>query len=244
MVELSVVVPSRRTDEGLPVLDALARDPFTDYETIVRSDAGVTTARNEGIGRASSRKIVFLDDDSEPRPGYLSRVAALLEDEAAVVGRTVHPRDDVFDRLAGHYDYGDEGRYVTRFQGCNMALRAEVFDDVGLWDASMGWGHEEKELADRVLRTYPIYYDPELVVDHPYAESIPDYWRKRYRLERWTPYYWKKTGVPRRQQWIRIGQGTFDPTNYVGVSVEHTLARTGGTVSAALGRLHGMMRTR
>lgn len=241
MTELSVVVPTQNSVDDIEVLPALERCEFTDYEVIVRDDSNVTRARNEGIKRASAEKIVFLDDDSRPRNGYLARVSDVLDREAAVAGRTVHPRDDVFaEYLTDHYDFGETSKYVTRFWGCNMAIRKEVFDEVGLWDERISWGHEEKELADRVLREYPIYYDPQLVVSHPYANSLPEYWRKRYRLEKQTPYYWERQDVPERRQWLRIAQFFFNPTNYVGVSPSHTAARFGGSIGATLGRIRGM----
>lgn len=241
MAEVSLVVPSTEPPDELEVLEHLSRDQFDDYEVVVCDDPTVTAARNRGVERASADKLVFLDDDSRPRAGYLARAASLLEDEHAVAGRTVHPRDDVFDRLAAHYDFGDRGRYVTRFWGCNMAVRREVFEAVGGWDERIAWGHEEKELAERVLRAFPIYYDPELVVEHPYADSLLDYWRKQYALESATPRYWDARGVPERRQWLRICRHALDPTNYLGVSPTHAAARVGGTVAGTLGRLRGML---
>ncbi|WP_435348863.1 glycosyltransferase family 2 protein [Haloarchaeobius sp. HRN-SO-5] len=241
MVELSVIIASLKPRAEIEALDHLEREAFTDYEVIVRDDETVTKARNEGVERANADKLVFLDDDSRPQEGYLSRVSDILDREAAVAGRTIHPRDDVFALVASHYDFGDTGRYVTRFWGCNMAVRAEVFDAVGGWDEAITWGHEEKELATRVLEEYPIYYDPELVVHHSYAESYRDYWRKRYRLETQTPYYWDKQGVGDRRQWLSIAEGLLDPSNYVGRSLPHTAARFGGHVAMSLGRIRGML---
>jgi hypothetical protein len=121
-----------------------------------------------------------------------------------------------------------------------MAVRREVFEDIGMWDENISWGHEEKELAERVLREYPIYYEPELLVYHSYADSISDYWEKKYRLERQTPYLWEKAGVSKRQQWLNILTDMIDPTNYVGVTPRHTAARAGGSLAKALGRIRGM----
>ncbi|AQL44456.1 family 2 glycosyl transferase [Halorientalis sp. IM1011] len=243
MPELSVIVPSLSPPSELPVVQRLDRTASADFELLVRDDQTVTAARNAGIRRASADKLVFLDDDSRPCEGYLSRAASVLDREAAVAGRTVHPRDDVFARrLTGHYDFGPESRYVDRFWGCNMAVRADVFDTVGTWNEGFSWGHEEKELADRVRESFPIYYDPDLVVAHSYADSIPDYWHKMYRLETQTPYYWECRGVSRRRQWLRIVQYALDPTNYAGLSPPHAAARFGGSVAKTLGRLRGMVR--
>jgi len=241
-MELSVVVPTIGERSEIEVTEYLARCAFEDYEVIVRDDVPVTRARNEGYRRAAADKILFLDDDSMPRDGYLREAARTLDREAAVAGRTVHPRDDVFaGQLSSHYDFGDEPRYVDRFWGCNMGLRRAALDGVGGWDEGMGWGHEEKELAERILAEYDIYYNPDMVVDHVYAESIPDYWLKSYRLEKGTPYYLRKQAVPGRRILARTVRDFLDPTGYLGRTPALTLARAGGTVAGTAGRLVGLV---
>lgn len=241
MTDISIIIPTLRPRDEIVCLRDLERQAFDDYEVIVRDDDRATTARNEGIKRASADKIVFLDDDSRPASGYLERVSQLLEDEAAVAGKVIHPPNDVVKRFTSHYAPADSTTYVTRFWGCNMAVRREVFDRVGLWDENISWGHEEKELADRVLQEYPIYYDPELLVYHRYADSVQDYWRKQYRLERQTPYLWEKEDVSERQQWLETLQFAANPTNYIGVTPRHTIARAGGSIAKTAGRIAGML---
>ena len=244
MVEVSVVIPTLKPRDEIESVEYLERGEFADYEVIVRDEYPVTRARNAGIERANAEKVVFLDDDSRPRPEYLSRAAATLDEEAAVAGRTVHPRDDVFARhFTDHYEFwvGDEPAYVDYFWGCNMAVRREVFDDVGYWDEEMGWGHEEKELAHRIRQKYRIYYDPTMVVDHPYADSIPDYWRKQYKLETRTPYYWDKVGVPRDEQVRLTVSKALQPGNYVGRTVPCAVTRAGATVAKSAGRVRGLL---
>jgi GT2 family glycosyltransferase len=242
MTEVSVIVPTLKSRDELECLPPLERDDFSDFEVIVRDDESATKARNEGIKRASADKLVFLDDDSRPRKGYLERAASVLDREAAVAGKIVHPRDDVFARhFTAHYSRGDEPTYVDYFWGCNMALRREVLEEVGAWNERIEWGHEEKELADRVRTSYDIYYDPELVVDHCYATSPMDFWRKRYNLETETPRYWDTRGVPDATQWRRILGHLFNPINYLGYTPKHLVVRAGGTLAGGAGRIRGMM---
>ena len=237
-MDLSVVVPTIRPRSEIEVVDRLDRCEFEDYEVILRDDVPVTKARNEGYRRASADKILFLDDDSMPRNGYLEAASETLEREAAVAGRTVHPRDDLFaGRLSSHYDFGDESRYVDRFWGCNMAVRKETLDAVGGWDEDMGWGHEEKELAERVLRRSPIFYNPDMVVEHPYADSLIDYWEKQYRLEKGAVYYLRKQLVTEGQILVRTTLNLLDPKKYLGQSIPVTIALTGGNLAGGLGRV-------
>jgi hypothetical protein len=138
--ELSVIVPTLKSRSEVECLEALERDRFSDYEVLLQDEDRATTARNEGIERARADKLVFLDDDSQPREGYLEGMSDVLEEEAAVAGRTVHPRDDIFSaHFADHYDFGDQSRYVSRFWGCNMAVRRAVFEEVGGWDEGIPW---------------------------------------------------------------------------------------------------------
>jgi len=241
-MELSVVVPTVSRPSEIAVVECLKDCTFQEYELILRDDVPVTKARNEGYKQANTDKILFLDDDSMPRDGYLAEAAATLEDHAAVAGRTIHPRDDLFaGRLTAHYDFGDEPQYVDWFWGCNMGIRREALDAVGGWDENMGWGHEEKELAERIRRQHDIYYNPKMIVEHVYAESLRDYWRKRYQLEKETPYFLRKQGLSSREVLLKILSDMSKPSNYLGHSPPLTLARSGGRLIGTVGRFVGLL---
>lgn len=240
-MDLSIVIPTVRPESDLQVIPALERCSFDDYEVILRDDVPVTKARNEGYRAARSNKIVYLDDDSAPRDGYLTEASNTLATEAAVAGRTIHPRDDVFaGQLTSHYDFGDTPCLVNRFWGCNMGIRREVLKDVGGWDERMGWGHEEKELAERVDARYDIVYNPQMVVEHVYAESLRDYWRKQYKLERNTPYFLGKHGASRSEIFTWTVRQLCSPRNYLARQPSLAVARTGRTFAQAAGRLVGL----
>lgn len=243
-MDISVVVPTIRPRSEIEVVKYLDRCSFENYEVIIREDVPVTKARNEGYKRASAEKILFLDDDSMPLDGYLRAASETLEEEMAVAGRTVHPRDDVFaGQLTSHYDFGDDPRYVERFWGCNMGMRREALETVGGWDEDMGWGHEEKELAERVLSEYPIYYDPDMVVEHVYAESLRDFWIKKYKLERGTPYFQRKQGFSTGQILRETLTYPLDPLTYLGRTPRLTLARSGIRLTGFAGRVAGLVGT-
>jgi len=121
-----------------------------------------------------------------------------------------------------------------------MGLRKEVLETVGGWDERMGWGHEEKELADRVLEQHDIYYNPEMVVDHVYAESMLDFWSKQYRLHRRTPYYLRKRGATTSEIVLSTLRKLLDPRGYLRRSVPLTVAQSGATVAGVAGRIVGM----
>lgn len=241
-MDISVVVPTIRPRSEIEVVEYLDRCSFEDYEVLIREDVPVTKARNEGYKRANADKILFLDDDSMPRDGYLKTASEVLTQEPAVAGRTVHPRDDRFaGQLTDHYDFGDEPKYVDRFWGCNMGMRRETLDAVGGWDEDMGWGHEEKELAERVRDQFSIYYTPEMVVDHVYADSLLDYWRKWYNLEKGTPYYYRKQGLSKGEIFTKTVLNAANPLQYIRRSPSLTLAQSGCQVVGTAGRLAGLL---
>jgi GT2 family glycosyltransferase len=242
MPELSIIVPTLKPREEIESVARLEQHEFSDYEVLVQNEDSATKARNEGIRRASAEKLVFLDDDSLPVEGYLDLVSDLLEREAVVTGRIIHPHDDIIDRFTGHYDQGSRPRYVTQFWGCNAACRKEVFDDAGMWNEDITWGHEEKELAERILNHYPIYYDPELLVYHVYANSVVDFWYKKYRLELQTPRLWEIDDVPLLRQYFFTLQTVLNPMNYIGTSPKHTVVRSGATLMRFAGRAVGLFR--
>ena len=182
MVELSVVIVTTKDKDEILCLPKFEKSDFNDYEVIIRDDAGIAKARNEGIKEASGDKIVFIDDDAEPMDGYLQAASDILEEEYVVAGKIIHPGDGLISRMLSHYPTDDEGRYVENVIGCNMGYRREVFETVGYFDEGFLWGHEETEFIERVKKKYPVYYEPEMGVIHSYADGIVDYWRKQYRF--------------------------------------------------------------
>jgi len=242
MVSVSVVIATLKPRNEIEAIQRLEDHAFDDFEVIVCDENPVTKARNEGIRQASADKLVFLDDDSRPRPGYLKKADEVLETEAAYAGRTIHPVDDVFARhFTNHYDWGDDPCYVNHFWGCNMGVHRSVFETVGGWDEQMGWGHEEKELARRVRSMFDIRYDPELAVEHPYASSITEYWKKQYKLETKSPYYWSKCNISRADQLKRVFCDALNPLNYVRRTPVATVTEAGSTVAKTAGRIRGII---
>jgi GT2 family glycosyltransferase len=240
MVEVSVVVPTLKPREEIACVPVFERSEFTDYEIVVRSDSGASTARNAGIERASGDKLVFLDDDSYPCEGYLPEAARVLEEHAAVAGRIVHPFDDIFDEFTTYYDYGTEPQSVTRLVSCNMAIRPEVFEVAGTFDEDFDWGHEDTEFSYRVNKAFDIHYDPDLLVRHCYAESALELWRKHFKLGTHRMRYLEKMNIERPERVARELKRVFDPGSYVGASFDHTVLRTGATLATVLGMLSGM----
>jgi GT2 family glycosyltransferase len=197
MVEVSVIIPTT-LPEGATIepVERLARDSFDEYEVLVRREEGAAHARNVGIEQARGEKLIFLDDDSIPCEGYLRTASVALDAYPAVAGRVRQPADARFaDLELPWYDQGAATKPTDMLPGCNMAIRQEVLDAVGGFDEeTFGWGHEESELAERIAQHYEIQYVPELLVEHTYVESLPDYVEKSYLLGRADVRWWRLDG--------------------------------------------------
>ena len=236
MPDISIVIPTLDADRTFDWESKLRRSAV-DAELLVMSEGSASAARNAGIREASAEKLVFLDDDSVPRGDYFERVSVLLDEHPAVTGRI---RDTGASYLrpvsSSAYDQGETGHVTDTVVGCNMAVRGEVIEDIGGFDERLPYGHEETELVDRLTASYDVWYSPDLVVDHPFAESLADYLEKQYRHGREAvPYYAiRGENVPRR-----MARFALVPSHYTRPTLPGTALRCLGQLVADVGLLRG-----
>ena len=107
-----------------------------------RRNAG-SCAKAFGVDRATGRYVVFLDDDSFPRPGALHRMIPRFEDDPKLgaAGFTVHLPDG---RREGSALPGV-------FVGCGVGFRAEALRSVGNLDHTFFMQAEEYDLSFRLV---------------------------------------------------------------------------------------------
>lgn len=211
------------------ILREQVADSELEVEFVFRDDPGICTARNAGISAARADKLVFVDDDAHPGEEYLKRMAAALDEYPIVAGRIERPDEGYYAELADAPDPA-EGDVIV---GCNMAFRREVFERVGGFDEHIEWGYDETELLDRALPHFELRYEPDAVVEHEYAHSTMDYWRKMWRLGPADVYYARVTegSGSGGAVGLRAVIGTlFHPSKYLAPSVR-------GTVIKSVGRL-------
>jgi GT2 family glycosyltransferase len=107
----------------------------------LRKNAG-STAKAYSAEFARGRYLLFLDDDSYPRPGSLARMIGRFEDdtELAAAGFTVHLPSG---RLEG-------GALPGVFVGCGVGLRTDAYRAVGGLDRTFFMQAEEYDLCFRL----------------------------------------------------------------------------------------------
>lgn len=235
MPDIAIIIPTLDADMTFGWESRLRASPV-EAELIVRDDDGASAARNAGIREATADKLVFLDDDSVPRGDYFQRVSALLDEHPAVTGRIRDTGAPMLRCLSTQYDQGDEGHFTETVVGCNMAVRREVIDDIGGFDERLPYGHEETELVDRLCENYDVWYSPDLVVDHPFAESLRGFLEKQYRHGHEAIPYYRIRGesVPRR-----VARFALVPSHYTGPTARATVLRSLGQLVSVAGMVRG-----
>ncbi|MDS0281601.1 glycosyltransferase family 2 protein [Haloarcula onubensis] len=236
MPDIAIIIPTLDADTTFG-WESKLRASSVEAELIVRDDDSASAARNAGIREATADKLVFLDDDSVPRGNYFERVTSLLDDHPAVTGRI---RDTgaryIRPVSSGDYDQGDAGHVTETVVGCNMAMRRSVVEDIGGFDERLPYGHEETELVDRLCESYDVWYCPDLVVDHPFAESLGGYLEKQYRHGREAiPYY----RIRDENLGRRMARFALVPSHYTGPTPAATALQTLGQLVAVAGMARG-----
>jgi hypothetical protein len=128
--------------------------------TIYRGTNEGASSRNIAVQQAdpASEWVVMLDDDSYPvDTGFIRRLAKAPADVAAVSA-------DIY--LPG-LSRRESGGLPEVFIGCGVAIRRQVFFDLGGYDSTFNYYAEEYDLAARmILAGYRIAFDPWFRVEH------------------------------------------------------------------------------
>lgn len=154
-----LVVDQNDDDRIVPLLD--------DRVLRLRSEPGLSRARNAAFPALTADAVAFPDDDCVYPPDLLARVAARLAQLDGVTGRepwwttgaAALTRDNLWNRAISF----------------TIFLRREVVERVGTFDERLGLPSSSAEEIDYLIRALDagarIEYDPTLVVEHPRKHS-------------------------------------------------------------------------
>jgi GT2 family glycosyltransferase/MoaA/NifB/PqqE/SkfB family radical SAM enzyme/predicted Zn-dependent protease len=156
-----------------------------------RENLGFAAACNQGARAARGDLLVFLNNDTVPRPGWLSAlVGGAREDVADICGsRLLYPNGKVqhagiafhdqgdayhvFRNLPGEHPAANRKRWMQCVTGACMLVRRDMFLELGGFDEGYRNGYEDVDFClrakERGLRTL---YVPESVVVH--YEEVTD----------------------------------------------------------------------
>ena len=180
VADVELVVVDNGSQDATPALLAAWREQAPLPVTLVHEPRpGLAGARNAGIAAARGGILAFTDDDCRLGPGYAATLLARYadDDRPVIRGGRVElgdPRDLPFtiktDMEPAVYDgLVHPGGFI---HGCNMALRRDVIDRIGLFDPGFGAGAPFKAAEDTeyVYRAHRagirIEYVPDCLVYH------------------------------------------------------------------------------
>jgi glycosyltransferase involved in cell wall biosynthesis len=220
-----VLVDNNCTDNTKEVCDAFVKThKDVQFRYVVEPEQGLSAARNKGIKEAKGELIVYVDDDALVDTWYLRTIVEYMDahPEISAVGGPIIPLYEDTEEpkwmtrytkelLCGYLYFGEEERAFPgdRYPGGgNAAYRANVFEQVGLFNTALGrkgnglMGSEEKDIFDKMrAQGMRFMYLPKMILHH----IIP-----RKKLER--DYFDRLTlqiGQSERQRTLAIGKGKY-----------------------------------
>ena len=173
----AVVIVDQSRDDST---ERLVRDvPGIRY---LRSDPGISRARNAAIQATGAPLLAFTDDDVTLVDGWLDTIAGLFASnpQAGVVcGRGVRSDGSLLPGVhAGTYRWPKNPFGLGH--GFNIAFRRAVFDGVGLFDEELGAGArfvsgEDTDMLYRALRAgWSVVCSDDITVVHHEWRSDPE----------------------------------------------------------------------
>jgi glycosyltransferase involved in cell wall biosynthesis len=176
-VSLELIVVDQNEDDRLKPI--LKQSNLAFPVVHLRSETGLSRARNVGVAFATGDVIAFPDDDCWYPDGLLPRVVFELVSQPLVDGLTGRSEDGQdqasvrsFSRSKGRVDLNNVWKTGISY---TIFLRAAVCAAVGPFDEDLGVGAPTRfgsgEESDYLIRTanlgFNIQYLPDLVVFHP-----------------------------------------------------------------------------
>jgi GT2 family glycosyltransferase len=178
-----VVVDQSRGDETRQLLEPLEGVRY------LRSEPGLSRARNVAARESTAAVIAFCDDDVEVSPDWFDEVTRLFR-EHADAGAVCGPVRTQAGRLLPGVEpavYRWPSHPFRLGTGANVAVRRAALDQVGLFDEELGAGApfhaaEETDLLYRIQRAgWSIVYSQRLEIVHWEARSLGEELRLHFR---------------------------------------------------------------
>jgi len=144
----------------------------------LKSEPGISHARNQGLKSAMGDIIAFPDDDCEYPPDLLLQIKNIFINDPNLLGITGKSLDKLGNDSAGRYE--NKKGYLNKFDvwkkgvSITVFLRAEIYDQIGEFDESLGLGagtiFQSGEETDYLIRSvnlnHKILYNPKIFVIH------------------------------------------------------------------------------
>jgi glycosyltransferase involved in cell wall biosynthesis len=186
-----IIVNNNSTDRTDEICRKFVEDYCKELKIVYVNEVkqGLSFARNRGFQESKGDIIVYIDDDAFVTKDYLKNMIHFFTDipnVSAIGGKVipVYENNKEEPRWLSKYIWGivtkvDMGNKVLEFSnrkypaGCNMAIKRDVLQSVGLFDTNLGrkgrigLASEEKDIFFRMRNAnFHIYYVPNIPVYH------------------------------------------------------------------------------
>src|SRR5688572_8709388 len=182
------VVDNGSSDSTMEILSRYRDCAVTLSETQIRSSYG---ARNRGVLASRGDLVAFTDADCVPHPQWLKLIAAAFDDPrvGCAGGEIIAVKPMTWaERCAQRVGLLTQATtlantYRPYFQTANAAYRREVFDQIGLFDASLESGGDA-DLCWRLQEQthWEMCFAENAIVEHHHRTHWQELWKqfKRY----------------------------------------------------------------
>jgi GT2 family glycosyltransferase len=176
------------------VVDNGTLDHFPDGVQVVRNarNRGFAVACNQGAAVSRGALLLFLNNDTEPQPGWLRKMtAAMGNDQVGAVGSYLCTPDGAASFMPVLYvnQYGSlstRGRSVDRpsgpvelLQGACLLIRRTAFEEIGGFDQRFWNGYEDIDLFLALReRGWLLWHERDAVVVHAWEPDRPERYRR------------------------------------------------------------------
>ncbi|MNK91363.1 N-acetylglucosaminyl-diphospho-decaprenol L-rhamnosyltransferase [compost metagenome] len=196
-----IIVDNGSSDETSTLLSQLEGE----VKVLVNErNLGFAKACNQGAATARGRYVLFLNNDTEPLPGWLEPLIQVLDDDpqvAAVGARLLYPDGTLqhagvsvvedlrqglplnclhrYHRLPANHAPANQRADVQVVTGAALMIRGDLFHEVGGFDEGYWNGNEDVDLCFSLgQRGWRIVYEPQSCLVHHESVSGPERWRK------------------------------------------------------------------
>ena len=139
-------------------------------------NAGIPGGRDAGMRAVDADVVFFLDDDARyARPDVAAGVLGEMGARSRLAAESLRIVDDEGETLSRHVPRigagsADRSGPTTTFLGGACAIRRSAYLEVGGYHAAYWYGHEEMDLAWRLLDTgWEVRYEGVPTVIHPHT---------------------------------------------------------------------------
>lgn len=195
-----ILVDNNCTDNTREICSTFAYD-HSDvmFRYTIEPEQGLSAARNKGIKEATGDILVYIDDDAIVDTWYLRTITEYMDKnyDCMACGGPIIPLYETEEPkwmshwtkelLTAYMYFGDKVRVYPgeRYPGGgNAAYRAQVFEEVGLFNTDLGrkgdslMGAEEKDIFDKMrAKAWRPIYLPQMILHHiiPQKKLEQDY---------------------------------------------------------------------